>query len=128
MIARKHLGTARGRAAGGSRERLHTWITRAVFYRSDQTKTLQIVAESGDVRGSRLPTHGESDKPNVPITPVQLRTVKSGSPPSVPSSLRSLCSFAAIKDSSSATPASLQSQPARKIFHTRFETDPRVGG
>ena len=47
----------------------------------DRTKTLQVVAASGYVRGSRLPTRAEPGKPNVPIAPVQLRTVKSGSPP-----------------------------------------------
>ena len=77
----KDLGATRRPAAGGSRERLHAWITRAVFYRSDQTSTLLVVAASGDVRGSRLPTHAESGKTNVPIERVQLRTVKSGSPP-----------------------------------------------
>jgi hypothetical protein len=81
MIARGKSWRYRRRAAGGSRERLHAWIARTVFYNVDQTKTLQVVAASGDVRGSRLPTHGESGKRNVPITPVQLRTVKSGSPP-----------------------------------------------
>ena len=81
MIARKILALPNVVLAGGSRERLNAWIARAVFYRSDQTKTLQVVATSGDVRGSRLPTHAVSGKPNVPITRVLLRTVKSGSPP-----------------------------------------------
>jgi DUF971 family protein len=58
-------------------------FTKAVFDRSHQTKTLQVVAASADVRGSRLPTCVESGKRNVPITPLQLRTVKSGSPPGV---------------------------------------------
>jgi hypothetical protein len=52
-----------------------------VFYRLDHTKTLQVVAASGDVRGSRLRTHAEPGERNVPIARVQLRTVKSGSPP-----------------------------------------------
>ena len=38
------------------------------------------MAASGNVRGSRLPTHAEPDKPNVSAASVQLRTVKSGSP------------------------------------------------
>jgi hypothetical protein len=49
--------------------------------RSDQTKTLQLVSTSGDVRGSRLPTRAESGKGNVPTQRVHLSTVKSGSPP-----------------------------------------------
>jgi hypothetical protein len=44
-------------------------------------KKLQVLAASGDVRGSRPPTHAESGKPNVPIILVRLGTVKSGSPP-----------------------------------------------
>jgi hypothetical protein len=114
----------------------HAWITRAVFDRPEQANTQLVVTASGDVRGSRLPTHAESGNPNVAITQIQLKTVKSGAPPSVPPSLRSLCFFAAIPSfflieearSSLATPASLQAQPAHKISHTRFETDPRVGG
>jgi hypothetical protein len=34
----------------------------------EQTEILQGVAASGNARGSRLPTHAESGKPNVPIT------------------------------------------------------------
>jgi hypothetical protein len=56
-----------------------------------KTKTLRVVAASGDVHGSRLPTHAESGKPNVPIAPVQLRTVKSGSPPGGGSSSPPIC-------------------------------------
>jgi len=81
MIARKILavpGVVQQAAPGNVSV---AWITRAVFYRLGQTKTLQVVAALGDVRGSRLPTHAEPGKPNVPIAPVQLRTVKSGSPP-----------------------------------------------
>jgi hypothetical protein len=81
MIARKTLAlpyVVQQAAPGNVSTR---WITRAVFYRRDQTKTLQVMAASGDVRGRRLPTHAESGKLNVPITLVQLRTVKSGSPP-----------------------------------------------
>ena len=77
----ENLGATQRCATGGSRERLHVWVTQAVFARSDQTKTLQVVGPSGDVRGSRLPTYAESGKPNVPITRVLLRTIKSGSPP-----------------------------------------------
>jgi hypothetical protein len=56
-----------------------------VDYRSgvlscDQTETLQVVSSSGDVRGSRRPTRAESGKLSVPMTPIQPRTVKSGSP------------------------------------------------
>jgi hypothetical protein len=81
MIARKILALP-GVVQQAAPENVSTrWIARAVLYRSDQTKELQAEAESGDVRGSRLPTYAESGKPNVPITRVQLRTVKSGSPP-----------------------------------------------
>jgi hypothetical protein len=77
----ENLDCTQRRAPGGSRERLHAWITGAVFYRADETETLQVVSSSGDVRGSRLPTRAESGKLNVPMTPIQPRIVKSGSPP-----------------------------------------------
>jgi hypothetical protein len=54
-LAKNLAATQRG-AAGGSRERSNAWTTRAVFYRSEQTETLQVAAAFGDVRGSRLPT------------------------------------------------------------------------
>jgi hypothetical protein len=60
----QNLGASQRWAADGSRKRLRAWITRAVFNRLDQTKTLQVVAVSGDVRGSRLPTRAEPGKPN----------------------------------------------------------------
>ena len=91
----KNLGATQRGAAGGSREHLHAWITRAAFRRADQTETLQVVAASGDVRGSRLPTYVESGKPNVLITRVRLTTVESGSPPgAIANSLFTSASFA----------------------------------
>jgi len=44
-------------------------------------KDTTVVAASGDVRGSRLPTRAEPGKPNIRTKRVQLKTVKSGSPP-----------------------------------------------
>jgi hypothetical protein len=95
MIARKILavpGVVQQAAPGnvstrGLPERCFiVWIKQR-YYRS--------LSASGEVRGSRLPTRAELGKPNVPIAPVQLRTVKSGSPPSagrelIPTGFRSL--------------------------------------
>ena len=65
MIARKtwYYPTLCSKRLPGTSPRVNI---REVSYRSDQTKTLQVVAVSGDVRGSRLPTHAESGKPKVP--------------------------------------------------------------
>src|ERR1700739_2338505 len=51
----KSLGAARRHAAGGSRERLNAWITRAVFYRQDKTEILKGVAHQKTFAGAACP-------------------------------------------------------------------------
>ena len=116
----KSLGAARRHAAGGSRERLNAWITRAVFYRQDKTEILKGVAASENVRGSRLPTHAESGKPNAPITRVQLRTVKSGLPDVASRSFR--------RRGEVWLPSRCWANSLRLLFYELFEIDEIVAG